>query len=311
MVTELKPENLSDIRPLLQKYVDHISDSITTIEGQMNWFHTGLSNGNLCILCEYDESDNAIGFLVHSIKSGSTAVIFAGWNFQIERLLFDDAFNRFSPDASFLTFESGYPTPWISGDLAAYALEVGFSKYDRQYMRIERSNEPLTIDLGNQVNIIQYSDSMLEEVSELVFKSVDGTDDQDLFPYVYGTYETTLQFHTNLTRGDFGTHKESYSWVLEKDETLIGSCFMLGRKADTGGVMHISILPKYRRQGLGRSLLTHSIANLYLVEPDITGIDLAVTSSNPAILLYESLGFVKVNDSSTYVWRNMNNNPVK
>ena len=78
---------------------------------------------------------------------------------------------------------------------------------------------------------------------------------------------------------------------------------MITGKVDTGGVMHISIVPKYRGQGLGRLLLTHSVANLYFVEPDITGIELAVTSSNPARLLYESLGFTKVNDSTNYVWK--------
>ena len=230
-------------------------------------------------------------------------MIFADQNFQVERLLFNDAFSRFSPDASFLTFESGYPIPWISDELAAYALKRGFSKYDRQYMKMQRSDRVPSIDIGNEIKMKQYSDSMLEDVSELVFKSVDGTDDQVLFPFVYGTYELTLEFHKKVTAGNFGTHKESYSWVLEKDGTLVGSCFMITGKVDTGGVMHVSIAPKYRGQGLGRLLLTHSIANLYFVEPDITSIDLAVTTNNPARLLYESLGFKKVNDSTNYVWK--------
>lgn len=302
MVKELKPGNLSDIEQLLQKYVDHIGDSFTTIEGQMDWYQSGVSKGILCVLCEYDETDNAIGFLVHGIKSGRTAVIFADQHFQVERQLLDDAFNRFSSDSTFLSFESGYPTPWISEDLAAYALKIGFSKYDRQFMRMERRHDVPSIELENQLRFIQYSDSLLEEVSELVFESVNGTDDQVLFPYVYGTYELTLQFHRKLTNGDFGTHKETFSWVLEKDGILVGSCFMISKTRDTGGVMHLSIVPKYRGQGLGRLLLTHSINNLYLGEPEITYIDLAVTDDNPARMLYESLGFKKLNGSTTYVW---------
>ena len=67
--------------------------------------------------------------------------------------------------------------------------------------------------------------------------------------------------------------------------------------------MHIVIDPEYRQQGLGRALLSHSIHSLLRVNPSITKIELAVTMSNPAKILYESLGFRILNDASTFVWK--------
>ena len=305
MIKELKPEKLSDIKHLVQEYIEHISDSLfpaSHVDRQMTWYRSGLDNGLLYILCVYSESNTALGFLVHNLKHNRTEVIYANQNFLIEKQLFDSMFKSYSPKAPTILFESGYPTPWISDELSAYAVSIGFFKYDRQYMRLERSSKILPVDLGTGFSLIQCSESMLESVSELVFKSVDGTDDQVLFPYVYGTYESILKFHHEVIGGDFGIHKPTYSWILMKDKTLIGSCFMTTRNGDTAYLMHLAIDPMFRKQRFGRLLLNYSIINMYHVEPNVTGVELAVTTRNPARVLYESIGFKKVNDSATYVW---------
>ncbi len=304
MVREIQTEELGDVVHLIQKYVQHVDDSFTTLDNQMKWYRSGLSKGTLRILAEYSSNDEAIGFLVHGTQSNRTAVIFANQDFEVEKNLFDEVFKIYSVGAPFLIFESGYPTPWISNELSEYAQKLGFSKYDRRYMRLEDKHQLLPIDLPTELQIKSYSDSMIEEVSRLVYRSINGTVDQELFPYVYGTYEFTEKFHKQVVRGDFGAHKDSYSWVLEKNAEYVGSCFMILMKADTGGVMHLAIAPEHRQMGLGRILLTHSLINLFKIEPSITKIDLAVTTDNPAKILYESVGFKKVNDSSTYVWKN-------
>jgi ribosomal protein S18 acetylase RimI-like enzyme len=303
MVREIQTEELGDIVPLMQKYVQHVDDSFTTLDSLMKWYRSGLSKGTLCILAEYSSFDEVIGFLVHGTQSNRTAVIYANQNFEVEKYLFDYAFKMFSVTSPFLIFESGYPTPWISNKLSEYVQELDFAQHDRQYMSLEDNHQLLPIELPSGLQVRSYSDSMVEEVSRLVFRSVNGTIDQDLFPYVYGTYELTEKYHKQVVRGDFGTHKDSYSWVLKRNAEYVGSCFMILMKDDTGGVMHLAIVPEHRQMGLGRILLTHSLINLFKIEPSITKIDLAVTTHNPARILYESVGFKKVNDSSTYVWK--------
>ena len=170
-------------------------------------------------------------------------------------------------------------------------------------MKLKRNDFQPTSDLPDGVNLLPFTDSMIEEITRLVFKSVDGSSDQDLFPFSYGTYDTTLGFHQQLSNGDFGTHKHSYSWVLKEGDKSVGVCFMTTRGNDTGFVMHLAIAPECRQRGLGRVLLVHSLQNLFKIESELTKVELAVTLSNPATVLYESVGFNKVNDSSTYVWK--------
>lgn len=101
--------------------------------------------------------------------------------------------------------------------------------------------------------------------------------------------------------GSFGTHKPFYSWVLRKNDWNIGAC-LLRINDETRFLMHIIIDPEFRRRGLVRALLCHSLYSLLRVNPSINKVELAVTMLNPARLLYESLGFKILNDSSTYVW---------
>jgi ribosomal protein S18 acetylase RimI-like enzyme len=88
-----------------------------------------------------------------------------------------------------------------------------------------------------------------------------------------------------------------------KENTPICASIMTTRDGVTGYLMHLVTDPDFRRQGLGRKLLTHSISHLFELEKELTCIELAVTSRNTARLLYESLGFEKVNDSTSYVWK--------
>jgi ribosomal protein S18 acetylase RimI-like enzyme len=303
MVQKLNPENLDDFEYLLHQYIKHIEDSSLTVEDIKERLQTGLSNGSSYIIGEYSGIGEGLGILVHDPRSNYISFILADYNYKVEKKLLDFIIKEFSLSSSTLIFESGYPTPWISKEFSDYAARCGFIKHDRLYMRLTRTDFLASPTIYPGVHLVQFADSMIEEITKMVFKSVEGTIDQDLFPFVYGTYDTTLRFHQQLHAGDFGSHKPSYSWVLKEDGEIVGACFMTARGNDTGGVMHLAITPECKQRGLGRALLIHAIRNLFEIEPGFTKIELAVTLSNPATALYESVGFKKVNNSSTYVWK--------
>lgn len=305
MIQIITPENLSVLRPLIENYLKHIGDSDffeLPLEQQLKWYSEGITEGTLLILASYDQSGNSNGFLVYNMNQHRSPIIFANGDFKVEKTLFDNLFRRFSNTVPYLLFDSGYPIPWISRELSNYLVSSGFTEYPREYMRLEQLREVHQIRLRDEFEFVQCSESLLELVSRMVLRCVEGTDDQAIFPFVYGTYESILKFHTRLFKGSFGTHKESYSWVLMNGEKPVGSSFMITDGGDTGHVMHLAIDPNYRRQGLGRLLLVHSIKNLYNVEDALKYVDLAVTERNPAMHLYKSLGFKRVNDMSSYVW---------
>jgi GNAT superfamily N-acetyltransferase len=306
MIQQIKLENLTSLRSLVEKYLKHIDESDffePPLDQQLKWYTSGISKHTLWIIGSYNQPNVAKGYLVHDINNHRTPIIFANGDFTVEKALFDDMFQKFSSTSPYLIFESGYPTPWISQELSDYAISLGFSEYPRQYMRLERLDELHQNTSESEFELVNCSESLLEAVSKMVFKCVKGTDDQVLFPYVYGTYESILNFHERILNGQYGNHKSSYSWVLMDGSNPIGSSFMMTDEDVTGYLMHLAIDPEYRRHGLGRFLLVHSIMNLFNIESNLTGIELAVTNRNPAMHLYESIGFKRVNDSSTYVWK--------
>lgn len=303
MTRELKVEDIDDFDSLLRLYNEHLGEPSSNVEKLKTQLQSHISSGSRYIIGSYSRSDEALGILIHQPEKNRLPLIFAKSDFEVEKELFDKMFSKFSETSPTLIFESGYPTPWISSELSEYAVQCGFTKHDRRFMELLWTDFLAPPDLTENPNLIPFTESMIEEITKLVFVSVYGTIDQDLFPFVYGSYETTLRFHKQVYAEEFGTHKHEYSWVLKENDESVGVCFMTTQGSSSGGVMHLAIHPEHRRRGLGRALLVHSIHNLFKVEPHLKKIYLAVTVSNPATALYESVGFKKVNDSSTYVWK--------
>ncbi|MGY5859982.1 MAG: GNAT family N-acetyltransferase [Candidatus Thorarchaeota archaeon] len=303
MIREISSEEIGMLDTLVQKYVGHMKEKGVTPETVMDQMQAGLSRETQAILVEENYQGDAVGFLVINLNADRMPILFADWNFKIEKKLLDYAFKKLSQTSTHISFESGYPTSWMTDELPSYATSLGFVKHDRVYMQLQ----PIDFDLlsrdalGAEYEYIPFEEKMIKEISKLVFKSVDGTTDQELFPFVYGTIPLTEKFHTRLLAGTFGTHEPFYSWVLRENTQNRGVCFLTTR-GDTGFVMHIVIDSEFRQQGLGKDLLCHSLLSLLRIKPSVNKLELAVTMSNPAMRMYESLGFRVLNDSSTFVW---------
>jgi ribosomal protein S18 acetylase RimI-like enzyme len=88
----------------------------------------------------------------------------------------------------------------------------------------------------------------------------------------------------------------SYQVVVVEDE-LIGRLYV-DRRDDEICIVDIALLPEHRRRGFGTALLRKLLA-----EADATGkrVTIHVERFNPALRLYERLGFVQVKDEGVYV----------
>ena len=78
---------------------------------------------------------------------------------------------------------------------------------------------------------------------------------------------------------------------------------MTCRNGDTGYIPDIVIDHDYRGRGLGKAILIHSMKRQLKSDAAITKVDLDVTLSNDARLLYESLGFENVREYTMYTWK--------
>jgi ribosomal protein S18 acetylase RimI-like enzyme len=88
----------------------------------------------------------------------------------------------------------------------------------------------------------------------------------------------------------------SYQVVLLDGEP-VGRLYV-DRREDEIRIVDIALLPEHRRQGLGTTLLRELLG-----EADATGkrLTIHVERFNPALRLYERLGFVQVKDEGVYV----------
>ncbi len=95
-------------------------------------------------------------------------------------------------------------------------------------------------------------------------------------------------------------NKESILKVALLDDTVIGyTC--IRTLLDVTHVMKISVNPEYRRNGVGRLLLTESIKLLRTLKPGVKYVTLEVRESNyAAITLYDNSGFKRTGKRINY-----------
>jgi GNAT superfamily N-acetyltransferase len=93
-------------------------------------------------------------------------------------------------------------------------------------------------------------------------------------------------------------------WVAEIDHTAIGAAWVrLWSGSDQGfgcidaatPELAIAVLPPYQGQGIGTQLLKQVLASS---KKTGAAVSLSVRSDNPAVRLYERLGFVRVDGSA-------------
>jgi len=304
MVRNLQVNEIENLNSLIQKYVEHqIERGVTpdTVKQQMK---VGIKNTTHEVLIVEDVDEAVLGFLVINKNSDRLPILFANWNYAVEKQLLESAFNKLSRYCTHISFESGWPTPWISKELFSFANELGFVKHNRAYMQLCPIDKEMlsASSYEDDVELVPFNASMVNEISRLIFKCVDDTVDQDIWPSFFMSVPKIEDFLYKMLEGSFGKHEDFYSWILQDRDKNVGVSLLVSNE-ETGFLVQIAIDPEYRRKGLGRIVLQHSIHSLIRINPLITKIELAVTESNPAMLLYKSLGFRTLNSSTTFVWK--------
>lgn len=84
----------------------------------------------------------------------------------------------------------------------------------------------------------------------------------------------------------------------EQDGKMVGYC-SLSVIADEGTILHLAVLPEFRRQGIGRTLAAHAVFQAKLKGVSYVLLEVRVTNA-PARRLYESLDFKKLEIRKRY-----------
>jgi ribosomal-protein-alanine N-acetyltransferase len=119
------------------------------------------------------------------------------------------------------------------------------------------------------------------------------TYEKELFPY---SPWSTAQFKEEFA----GIPKTRFISVAEDGNTIVGYCGVFvpapGVEAD---ILTVAVLPDYRRQGIAKEFMRQIEA--YAIEREASAMMLEVEVSNePAIKLYQSLGYMKISVRMDY-----------
>jgi ribosomal protein S18 acetylase RimI-like enzyme len=140
-------------------------------------------------------------------------------------------------------------------------------------------------------------------------------------PFLYRTFASTRTDEMALTgwnkeqqeaflRMQYEAQRRAYLmqipdaeyWVIRRDETAVGG-LIIDRTADEIHVVDIALLPEFRAQGIGSTLME---AIMTEAKEAAKAVRLHVERFNPALGWYERLGFSVVNSGPIYlemVWR--------
>jgi ribosomal protein S18 acetylase RimI-like enzyme len=105
----------------------------------------------------------------------------------------------------------------------------------------------------------------------------------------------SMQFNAQRQQYD-ASYPQAQSNIVLQDEHRIGR-MLVDRAEREITLVDIALLPEYRNAGIGSKLLRELLAEASDAKMPVR---LHVLKSNPALQLYERLGFSRVNDQSMY-----------
>ncbi|MBI2423118.1 MAG: GNAT family N-acetyltransferase [Candidatus Hydrogenedentes bacterium] len=109
-----------------------------------------------------------------------------------------------------------------------------------------------------------------------------------------------LDFLGRLQQGAYGPVKPGFQQVLYSGDRCAGAVLGCEVAPDTGFVLQLVVAPEFQGRGYAKALL-HALATVYR-EAGYRRMALGVTCDNPALRLYEKLGFRVIQPVTAYVW---------
>jgi len=303
MIREISSDILDTIDSFVNRFLEKSAEGQAPPPNFSELIKKSVSEGKATLYGAYSDDYLLLGLGMFGDVSKRISFVFADGDANLETKLVDVVFDNHSKDCSSVAAAG----PWITEVISSHLIKIGFRKFDRAYMSLERADieSARQPELSKDMKIEIYNEEQRDEVSKILFKANDGLVDQIVFPHFFSTLETCNKVVSDIENSVYGEYKEPFSWILRNSGQIIGICLMSIRNSgDTGYIPYIVIDPDYQGKGLGRFLLIHSMKKIIDGEPDIVKVDLDVTLENDARFLYKSLGFKKLREYSMYTWVN-------
>ena len=194
-----------------------------------------------------------------------------------------------------------------TGELAANFVSSGFQRHRRLFLALQlRGPDAPHIPpmcLPEDILIRRWAEQDYQPAAGVITAAYRAHIDSEINDQ-YRTNAGSNRFLNNIVRfpgcGVFDTDS-SFVAIHRPSNALIGLILCSRVKDDVGHVTQVCLLPEYRGQGIGKSLIAstyHSLRNR-----NFSLLSLTVTEANHrAIDLYRRLGFVELRVFDAFVW---------
>ncbi|HPO14953.1 MAG TPA: GNAT family N-acetyltransferase [Candidatus Hydrogenedentes bacterium] len=119
-----------------------------------------------------------------------------------------------------------------------------------------------------------------------------------------GNTDRALAFVERVMQGSLGRMEEGFARVVDRESQCLGVILGCEIAPGTGFVLHVAVRREAQGQGIGQ-MLVRDLARSFF-EYSMPWIVLGVTLDNPALRLYERLGFSMLRPVDAYIkWREL------
>ena len=182
-------------------------------------------------------------------------------------------------------------------------LETGFQRHPRLFMILSLEKSGPKVQTHPEIEIRPWTDGDYQPSAAVITAAYRSHVDAQINDQ-YHTLSGSLRFLNNIVRfpgcGVFDA-ESSFVALDRKAKSMIGLILCSRVRKDVGHVTQVCLMPEYRSQGIGESLLAATEDNLRKRSFDL--LSLTVTEANArAVALYRRLGFDTKKIFDAFVW---------
>jgi ribosomal protein S18 acetylase RimI-like enzyme len=192
-----------------------------------------------------------------------------------------------------------------TGSVARPFLDQGFQRHPRLFMVLSLGNGvSKPTPTHSEIEIRRWTEADYQPAAAVITAAYRGHVDAQINDQ-YHTLSGSLRFLNNIVRfpgcGLFDA-ESSFAAIDKKAKNLIGLILCSRVRSDVGHVTQVCVLPEYRSQGIGESLLAATSTSLR--KRGFSMLSLTVTEANAgAVALYRRLKFDSKRVFDAFVWQ--------
>jgi ribosomal protein S18 acetylase RimI-like enzyme len=190
-----------------------------------------------------------------------------------------------------------------AGEVAASFTSQGFQRHERLFMVLPLNSEAARVPTSPDIEIRRWHEQDYQAAAGLITVAYRGHVDSQINDQ-YRSLSGSLRFLNNIVRfPGCGTFDPDSSFVAihKRARSMVGVILCSRVRHDVGHVTQVCVLPEFRSQRLGESLMAATMANLR--QRRFSLLSLTVTQANlRAVELYRRLGFETKRVFDAFVW---------